>query len=353
MKVTDTGLRPPDLPRNGVWSRPLETSRSFDRLLNIEIETAHLAPDTGGTGPKPESGPVLLGTITRETPTVSQLLYKSPFKADCWKIIHHQVNQGKPYDRIQPGTRIHYNPETRELVWGQEAEVMLANTPSKPLATPRADVHAPAADPGSSPEETAGPEAIMDLSGSAKQFLGRGYDQMDCYELLVGGLTGLGVQYAGKGGLHEHLVNRASQQGLARNHYLNGEGLVSASGEDVFTETYYRVRNPEETVTDIMARLAPRLEKGQILSFSMKNRGHTGVISKMDDQWTFINSGRMDNNLAGKNGGKAVGEESLAAELLNWFRLVSKEKQALQISLGRLDMDRLSMFTPPGIRQKV
>ena len=195
-------------------------------------------------------------------------------------------------------------------------------------------------------------ELPMDLSDSTKHFIGRDYDRMDCYELVVGGLRELGVQYSGKGGLYEHLVSRANQQGLSRNHYLNGEGLISASGKDVYKKTYYRITDPSGTVDEIMADLKPRLEQGQILSFSMKNRGHTGVISQIKDQWTFINSGQMDNNLSGKNGIKAVGEEGLKAELLNWFKLVNSEKSALQITLGSLDMNRLSMFKSSDFRRK-
>ncbi len=319
MKIPNTGLSAPRLPQTGAWSRPASTS-SFDTLLTDQMND--------------ESQPVSLGTITRETPTISQLLYKSPLKGECWKIIHDKINSNKEFQRIQPGTEIHYNPDTRELLWGKELDTMLAKRPDT-SATPMS------------------PELPRDLSDSAKQFIGRDYDQMDCYELVVGGLKELGVQYSGKGGLHEHLVSRASQQGLARNHYLNGEGLVSASGKDVFKETYYRITDPSGSVDEIMAQLAPKLEQGQILSFSMKNRGHTGVISQMDGQWTFINSGKMDNNLSGENGKKAVGEENLKAELLNWFKLVNREKSALQISLGSLDMDRLSMFKPPEFRQRV
>ena len=325
MKISDSGLSAPMLPQTGTWSRP-GSPGTFDALLTDQIN----APQ--------ESRPVLLGTITRKTPTISQLLYKSPLKGQCWQIIHDKINSDKAFHRIQPGTEIHYNPDTRELVWGKELDTMLAGNDHRPES------------PGTTPLTR---EIPRDLSDSAKQFIGRDYNQMDCYELVVGGLKELGVQYGGKGGLHEHLVSRASQQGLARNHYLNGEGLVAASGKDVFKETYHRITDPAATVDEIMARIAPKLEQGQILSFSMKNRGHTGVISKMDGQWTFINSGRMDNNLSGDNGKKAVGEESLEAELLNWFKLVNREKSALQISLGSLDMDRLSMFKPSGFRQRV
>ncbi len=329
VKISDTGFSAPRLPQ--MWSRS-EAAGPFKTLLTSQMND-----------PSQETPPQLLGTVTQKTPTISQLLYESPLKDKCWQIIHDKINSNKAFHQIQPGTEIYYNQDTRELVWGKELSAMLAKAPQ-----------------GSAGEELPQTPAVqmnselpMDLSDSAKQFIGRDYDQMDCYELVVGGLQELGVQYNGKGGLYEHLVSRASQQGLARNHYLNGEGLVSASGKDVFKKTYYRITDPIGTVDEIMADMKPRLEQGQILSFSMKNRGHTGVISQMEDQWTFINSGKMDNNLSGENGKKAVGEENLEAELLNWFKLVNQEKSALQITLGSFDMDRLSMFKPSKFRQKV
>lgn len=331
MKISDTGFPSPGRPQTGIRSRS-EGTGSFDILL---------ASQMGDPGQKKQ--PVLLGTITRKTPTISQLLYKSPLKSECWQIIHDKINRNKPFHRIQPGTEIHYNPDTRELIWGKELSAMLASAP-------RSSVKDEQTQPPAGPVNS---EMPADLSDSAKQFIGRDYNQMDCYELVVGGLQELGVQYSGKGGLYEHLVSRARQQGFARNHYLNGEGLVSASGKDVFKKTYFKITDPAGTVDEIMADMKPRLEQGQILSFSMKNRGHTGVISRMKDQWTFINSGKMDNNLSGENGKKAVGEESLKAELLNWFKLVNEEKSALQITLGSLDMNWLSMFKPSKFRQKV
>lgn len=330
MKISDTGFSAPKLPQTGVGSRS-QSVGTFNTLLASQMGE-----------PSQETPPVLLGTITREIPTISQLLYKSPLKDKCWQIIHDKINSNKAFHRIRPGTQIHYNPDTRELVWGKELSTMLAT--SAQSSTGDELPQAPAVHMNS--------ELPMDLADSAKQFIGRDYDQMDCYELVVGGLRELGVQYNGKGGLQEHLVNQASQQGLVRNHYLNGEGLVSASGKDVFKKTYYRITDPAGTVDEIMADMKSRLEQGQILSFSMKNRGHTGVISQMKNQWTFINSGKMDNNLSGENGKKAVGEENLEAELLNWFKRVNREKSALQITLGSLDMDRLSMFQPSKFRQK-
>lgn len=336
MKIPGMGISAPMILRTGVWSRS-GTSKPFGEVLSSSMASP---------GPERQATPVLVGTITRETPTISQLLYQTPLKDQCWNIIHDKVNRSKPFHRIPPGTQVHYDPESRELLWGKEAEMMLAQQTRREAAPEPAPL--PVADDGPDPGRVP-----ADLVDSARQFIGRDYEQMDCYELLVGGLTEMGVQYAGKGGLHEHLVRQASSRGLARNNYLNGEGLVSAAGTDVFKSTFHRVEDPAGTADQVMARLEPMLEQGQILSFSMRNRGHTGVVSRVDDQWTFINSGRMDNNLAGENGTKAVGEESLKAELVNWFKRSNREKQALQITLGRLDMDRLSMFGQPGIRRKV
>ncbi len=332
MKISDTRFSVPGFSQTDVWPRS-EATGSFNKLIASQMNDQ-----------SQETPPVLLGTITRETPTISQLLYKSPLKKKCWQIIHDKINSNKAFHRIQPDTEIYYNPDTRELVWGKEYSAMLAKASQS--FTGKEVNQAP-------PVNMKSELPTADLSDSTKQFVGRDYDQMDCYELVVGGLRKLGVRYSGKGGLYEYLVSRASQQGLAPNHYLNGEGLVSASGKDVYKKTYYRITDPAETVDEIMADMKPRLEQGQILSFSMKNRGHTGVISQMRNQWTFINSGDMDNNLSGENGKKAVGEENLEAELLNWFKLVKEEKSALQITLGSLDMNRLSMFKHSGFQQRV
>jgi hypothetical protein len=330
VKISDTSFSTPRFPQTDVRPKSKATG-IFNNLLDAQMSDSNQ-----------ETKPVLLGNITRKTPTISQLLYKSPLKKECWQIIHDKINSNKAYHRIQPGTEIYYNPDTRELIWGKEHSAMLAKAPNS--LTREEVTHVPAVRRNS--------EQPVDLSDTAKHFIGRDYNQMDCYELVVGGLRELGVQYSGKGGLYEHLVSRAKQQGLSPNHYLNGEGLVSTTGKNVFKKTYYRITDPAGAVDEIMADIKPRLEQGQILSFSTQNRGHTGVISQIKSQWTFINSGKMDNNLSGENGKKAVGEENLEAELLNWFKIANMEKSALQITLGSIDMSRLSMLKPSEFRQK-
>lgn len=291
--------------------------------------------------------PIVIGTITRDTPTISQLLYKSPFKEDCWNIIYNQVNSKKPFHKIRPGTEVVYDPGSKELLWGKELNEFLAAKEPAPETT------AWSREPLKDLPEFHSSEKTANLSNAVKHFIGQDYDNMDCYELLVGGLKELGVQYQGKGGLGQHLINQALQRGLPKNHFLNGEGLVSESGIPVFRKTIFQVKDAQTQAETLMNEMKNLLEEGQILSFSMRDKGHTGVISKALDRWTFINSGEMDHNLSGENGTKKVGEEDLKSELENWFQLAQESRQGLKITLGALNIDRLSMFKPGRFSRKV
>ncbi|MCK5835861.1 MAG: hypothetical protein KAH09_01225 [Desulfobacula sp.] len=287
------------------------------------------------------SNPVFLGTITKDMPTVSELLYNSPLKKDCWNIIYDKINSNKAFNRIRPGTKIHYDPQTHELMWGDRFKKALEDK----LPEIKAVVH-------TMPESQLA-QGTEKLSSAVKNFIGKDYEQMDCYELLVGGLTQLGVKYQGENGLGRHLINQALAKGLPGNHYMNGEGLVSESGIDVFKKTIFRVKDVQKQADNVMEEMKTMLKEGQVLSFSMRNRGHTGIISQRQGQWTYINSGKMDHNISGENGIKAVGEEGLKEELENWFQLAMEESQGLKITLGTLDLNRLSMFSPRSINQKV
>lgn len=174
--------------------------------------------------------------------------------------------------------------------------------------------------------------------------MGNNYNKMDCYEMVVGGLEKMGVKYLGKGGLGRHLIDKAIDEGLSRNHYLNGEGLVDATGYSVYNKTLFSVKKPQPQAESAMKEMEKVLKEGQILSFSTRTRGHTGVISKKDGIWTFINSGYMDNNIAGANGEKQVGEEILSKELENWFKLAGNRKEGLKITLGDIDFAKLATY---------
>jgi hypothetical protein len=290
--------------------------------------------------PKQEEGLISLGKVTRQSPNVSSLLVKHPvYKKDCWRILYSRVNRDKPYTRIRPGTEILLDPKTREVVWGKmrpAAETSKAAASAKPTPPTKAQ-HCPATEEPFSER----------LVGAVKPFYGKPYGEINCYELLVKGLTNLGVRYEGAGGLGRRLMVMAKEQGLPMNAYFNGEGLIQASGSPVYSKTLLRVRSPERQASQLLKEIEPHLEKGQILSFSIHSKGHTGIVSRENNTWTLINSGEMDHTLNARNLPKGVGEESLAAEVRDWFKLARARRESLRITLGRLNEQQLLTYSEP------
>ncbi len=294
---------------------------------------------------------VRLGKVSGENPNVSSLLVKHQgYRKECWRIIHSEVNRHKPYTRIRPGTEIFLNQKTGELVWGkdvpaQEAPRTIVN--SEPLGQEKARSMAKPEllHPEEEQKLLADTKSFCErLVGAVEPFLGRPYSEIDCYELVVKGLTNLGVQYQGQGGLGRKLMEMAKVNGLPAYSYLNGEGLIAASGSKLYYKAVPQVKSPEEQAKQVINEIKPHLEKGLILSFSTHSRGHTGIVSQANDDWTFINSGRMDNPVASTAQRKGVGEESLEAEIRDWFKLAQNRKESLQITLGRLDEKKLVAF---------
>jgi len=283
---------------------------------------------------------VSLGKVTQQSPNVSILLIRHPvYKQDCWRILHSQVNRSKPYTRIRPGTEIYLDPKTKEIVWGKMLQVPDASRPVAKSEQPQ---------PVYEQETRAGGESLSErLVDAVKPLFGTPYGEINCYELLVKGLTNMGVRYHGAGGLGRKLMAMAREQGLPMNAYFNGEGLITASGSPVYSKTLLRVQSPETQARQVLKEIEPYLEKGQILSFSIHSRGHTGIVSRTQDTWTFINSGKMDNALTSNGLQKGVGEESLEAEIRDWFELARSRRESLRITLGRLSEQHLAGYYEP------
>jgi hypothetical protein len=293
----------------------------------------------GAAGRAPQLVP--LGTISNERPTVSHLLIRHPrYGSHCWPIIHAEANRGKGFERLRAGTRIWLNPNTREITWAA-AE---AAAPSRGL------VEAPTAAQPAANRQTAAtlspPEARIceELVQVLRPFIGRPYAEMDCYELVVEGLKKIGVRYHGADGLKSRLLEMALADGRPANAFLNGEGLIRASGETVFTTALTPLAAAAETAAAVYAAMAPHLAAGQLLSFSTPTRGHTGVVAHRDSQWTFINSGRLDHPVVAAGTAKGVGEEVLQAEIGNWLRLARRRGEGLRITLGHFQDRKLAQF---------
>lgn len=291
---------------------------------------------------------VSLGKINRKRSTVSSLLINHPsYKKDCWQIIHSEINHHKPFTKIRPGTEIFLDPKTGEISWGK---MLKASEGSFALAAAKPELQGQ--------EEMKNAVSTDSLSerlvGAIEPFMGKTYKEMNCYELLVNGLTNMGYRYRGVGGLSRKLIAMAREKGLPMNAYLNGEGIIEASGTPVYAKSLLHVRSPEAEADKVLKEMEPHLEKGQILAFSIHTKGHTGIVSRTDNSWTYINSGRLDNSLESTKQVEGVGEESLKAELRHWFNLAKTRGESLRITLGRLNEQKLVAFTepPPSIHEK-
>ncbi len=319
---------------------------------------------------------VHIGTLSDDTPTVSELLYNTKYKKHCWEMLEKDVNSSKPFKNIPAGTDIFLDKATSEIVWGKKD-----NDNRKDLTAPSHykskstfyksesgfSSSVPAlsnsvnpysvsssyksetmysignVEPHSKSSEESR-KSKVGLHEAVREFMGKDYSKIDCYELVVNGLKNMGVKYSGRDGLGKHLIDKAVGEGLRENHYLTGEGLVQATGQSVYNKRVLSVNNPIYQAKSAMNEMENVLKEGQILSFSTRTRGHTGVVGKKNGVWTFINSGYMDNNIAGKNGKKQVGEEILAKELENWFKLAGKKRDGLMITLGDIDVIKLASF---------
>lgn len=309
---------------------------------------------SGSQQESPETQLVKIGTISSKNPTVSDLLIQnSALKDECWDIIYNQRNNGKEYTRIRVGTDIYLNPDTKELLWG-DAIQKTAGSPMAAGVSP--GTHNPAAavpdhEQGwlAADDATMMPEAKADglsekLVKAVLPMIGKGYSDVDCFELLVNGLNKIGIRYGGRNGLGRKLIDMALGKGLPMNAYLTGEGLIQASGSKVYGKSFNRVDDPKGQAGKLIEEIAPYLEKGAILSFSMESRGHTGIVSSKDGSWTYINSGVMDNPVTGTKPRKGVGEENLIREIENWFEQAARRNESLVVTLGKLNRHKLAAF---------
>ncbi len=328
--ITDTNQQRPDVaPKQARTGRP-----AFAEALRQAVHNSSERPAAVTPGPP---GWIALGTISRNSPTVSDLLIRHPvYGKQCWQIVHGQQNHNAPYTRIPAGTTIYLHPGTLKIRWGRSFE----------YEAQQAAMRGSAALPGTAIGPAAGKALAAQLLGSLQAFLGTPYKDVDCYELLVNGLEKLGVQYRGAGGLKDHLIQAARRNGLPPNSYLTGEGLVANAGSVLYARTVTGRQQAGDLARQIYSELQDRLQAGYILSFSTPSRGHTGVVAKQGETWTFVNSGRLDHDINGGPLRKAVGEEYLVDEIRTWMARAARRGESLEITLGRLEENRLAAFIP-------
>lgn len=307
--------------------------------LNQPAPLPHLHPSQGyqSSEAKKQDSPgathLELGKISKKYPTISHLLKNHPqLREQTWNLIANTINKDKPFQTIPLGTEIYLNKENMEITWNRSGTTLATNHPNLSV---QGTVAFPTA---VAPKQV---RPATDLSEAVQQYLGTPYEKINCYELIIKGLRQMDIPYSGKDGLYTELTKMAIDRGMASNAYLNGEGIVKAAGSQVLLKNYSGQGNWEEEAASLIREIEPLLDNGQILSFSMRRRGHTGIVSQQNDQWTFINSGRLDNSVSIGNVGKGVGEEVLQEEIRNWFKLAHTNNESLSVTLGQLELEKI------------
>jgi hypothetical protein len=290
-------------------SWPGSPARTASAVASAESQLSKIMPALKST-------PLVLGQLNGQNPTVSDLLAKHQNLADQrWAIIHADVNKDKPFNRIPAGSRVSLLPDTKEIVW---------SAPEKKVTDALSQNNIPASTP-------------KQLDEALKPYLGTPYKDLDCYTLVVNGLQDMGVRYRGQDSLSRHLLQMAKAEGKTDNTYFTGEGLTEALGQKVYSKSLTKIDNIDQQTEHIFKEIQALMKKGDILSFSLESKGHTGVISQNNDQWTYINSGRLDNSLINNAPKHGVGEENLVKEINNWIKLAQKKQESLIITIGRID----------------
>jgi hypothetical protein len=305
-----------------IWSR--DHTAADNQVKSEEQFTAQ--------GKIPDKKAFVIGTISRENPTVSHLFEANPhFDRRFWDIINAPVNGSKDYTSLMTGTRVELDPATMELAF--------VNNPPEKTGTQSANITIPEPDTNSEEEHHAS------LADAVKPYIGTPYNQIDCYGLVVRGLMDQGVKYNGHDGLREKLEHLAARDGRPSNAYFSGEGLVEQAGIKVYSKSIQSIPNPRGKTDEIYSEIVPYLREGMILSFSTPTRGHTGVVSRQGDNWTYINSGVIDNAVSPGRVSKGVGEEILKEEINNWCVLAAGRREPLIVTIGQVGGNK---FGGPG-----
>ena len=161
----------------------------------------------------------------------------------------------------------------------------------------------------------------------------------NCYEFLAGVLERNGISYYGDDGVAGALIREARDEGKRLNAYFTGEGITSLLSSNAVT---VRVDGTTSTrFEDVWAGLESALAPGAIMSYSSRTFGHTGVVNRVNDTWTYVNS----SGRAGNRDTYRVVEEDLKQEVRGWIRRAQKMNTSLEITVGTVDGTRAREFS--------
>jgi hypothetical protein len=328
----------------GAAHQAASSSQSFDSRFE-DLFLRAVSEHSAGSELKRE-GLVRLGKLTEQNPTVSHLLTQhAEYGEQCWDIVHDPINRDKPFRDMAKGEIVWLNPRSNEIVVGKDP--CAARSSRSGSSSPAVGTISDPSHHERSPSSAIHSPSSKNLSQAVTSYSGTPYSRLDCYELVVQGLKDIGVNYYGREGLQHELIQKAQREERDANAYLTGEGLIRSLGSQVFQQDLSEITHPETTAKDLMHSLEKKLQPGMILSLSTPDGGHTGVISRKEGKWTFINSGSIQHAVGNSDVNRGVAEEDLHSELAQWLERAREKGQALSLSVGRLSQNKLSRFTGP------
>jgi len=173
------------------------------------------------------------------------------------------------------------------------------------------------------------------------------FENKDCLEFLAGILEESGIAYYGEKGMANTLVAKARNEGKNTNTYLTGEGITHALCKNPVT--IHVKSNSSDSFEEIWNKIKPHMKKDAILSFSSQSFGHTGIIEKVADRLTFLNS----SGIKGKPKTYKVLAEEPKHEIRTWIQRAQRQKAFLDITIGAIDSKLASQFDNPSLARRV
>ena len=160
----------------------------------------------------------------------------------------------------------------------------------------------------------------------------------DCLEFVAGMLEENGIPYYGKNGVANKLITMARRENKSMNAYLTGEGITRLLSNKPVIVTVPDIHR--DSFDNIWNQIKPHIKKGAILSFSSQHFGHTGIVDRMGDRWTYLNS----SGIAGKPETYKVVAEDLKHEIRSWWMKAQRQHTFLNITVGNIDHDLAARF---------
>ena len=157
----------------------IRIKKDFNKMLEKS-----LALNQSQVSNNPSNKLISLGKINSKTSTVSQLIYNTSFKKDCWDIIYNDINSNKSFTKIKSNTESFIDPETKELIWGDKVKKYGNSNNNIDFAKSEKIFNKMPRMIASEFNFSKTPFFEVEskkLAQAVRKFIGKDYSQMDCY----------------------------------------------------------------------------------------------------------------------------------------------------------------------------